>query len=141
MRLNFHFLGFLKKLAIFLILVMCSDSPGTQLSLILAVLVVSLSVGLILQTYKSRALNYLKIGADLCIVALVSLLLRLNDDQNSLEASSDTTEEELSRSADTQMRLGYICVGLELAFCLANSCLFALRSYYWLRNLKDSKLG
>ena len=104
LRLNYHFLGLLKKLLLFLVLVAFYGYFVLQIILIISVLAVQFIVGVVLRPFRTKILNFTRSLSDL-VVVLYFVVLFLADkkvrDLSSLspQALESYSQEELKERA------------------------------------------
>ena len=112
LSLNYHFIGFLKKILLFLVLICFSDLQA-QLWAIHSVLFLKFILGVSLRTHRTGVMNFLKSWNDLVLIGYF-ILVHLMDrtlrvlQHKSLEERERITDSELEEIANQQFGLGYV---------------------------------
>ena len=133
--MNYHFLGFLKKFSLFLVLVVLEENFTLQIYAIYAILGTWLLMGTDLRPFKSASLNFLRSLSDLVLV-IYFLLVHLGDKlirdlKNYAEwEKNQISVEQIQQIAEKQKRLGYAALSMQFLYCLINIILYALRTFY-----------
>ena len=144
-RLNYHLMGLIKKILLFLVLVGLGERFETQIYLVYTILGVFLVMGGVLRTFKTRSLNYLKLLSDATQVGIFVVIHLCDEIVRSLEKKDEEelksmSDEELEEIANRQKSFGYLGVGLYLLYCFINLCLYLNRSYVQYQELKKIQI-
>ena len=101
LALNYHFVGFWKKLILFIIFLCLNDNLEAIFGLILTILSCLFILNVILRTHRLPILNFLKSLNDLILVAYFTALYLINKEMRALDDKSD---EYLSSLTDEDIQ-------------------------------------
>ena len=95
--MNYHLLGFLKKVALCLAVVLGEGSLAAQFSLLYVLLGAVLLVTLLAQPFRVPALNLLRVLTDLLVIGLVAVIQIAHEFLEDLDGRRDEeySSEEL----------------------------------------------
>ena len=97
-RINFHFIGFVKKIILVSGIIILRERPAIMIYLYIAIQVVMVVMLGLIKPYILRVLNYLKILSELSLLSILILMIRSLVLFNRLrESEGDPNLEEITQ--------------------------------------------